>query len=92
MAARKKAVVTETGESAAQTVDSPFNRTLKYGADGDDVKVLQAALLAAGGDVAETGVYDLRTVRAVQRLQRQRGLPASGIIGKHDYAALLGNA
>ena len=49
-------------------------------------------LLAAGGDVAETGVYDLRTVRAVQRLQRQRGLPASGIIGKHDYAALLGNA
>jgi len=41
--------------------------------------------------VAVSGVYDLRTVRAVQQLQRQKRLPETGIVGKHDYPTLLGN-
>ncbi len=77
--------------ASAQALAFPYNRTLKYGADGEDVLALQTALLASGLDVTISGVYDLRTVRAVQQLQRQKGQPASGIIGKHDYTALLGS-
>ena len=91
MAARKKTADSEVGEAVEQSTAFPYNRTLKFGADGEDVHALQTALLSAGLDVPRSGMYDLRTVRAVQRLQRQKGLPASGIIGKHDYAALLGN-
>jgi len=92
----------ETGTAIAQTavhpnvasaraLAFPYKRTLKYGADGEDVQALQTALLASGLDVTISGVYDQRTVRAVQQLQRQKGLPASGIIGKHDYTTLLGS-
>jgi len=92
MAARKKALGTEAGGPAEQSAGSPFNRTLKYGADGEDVKALQTALLAAGCTVAVNGVYDLQTMRAVQHVQREKNMLASGIIGKRDYAALLDQA
>ncbi len=80
-----------TDVASAQALAFPYNRTLKFGADGEDVKALQTLLLSLGLEVTISGVYDLRTMRAVQQLQHQKGLPASGIIGKHDYAALLGS-
>ena len=89
MAARKKTADSEVGEAVEQSTAFPYNRTLKFGADGEDVRAVQSALLTAGLDVPVSGVYDQRTVRAVQQLQRQKGMPASGIIGKNDYAALL---
>lgn len=80
-----------TNKASAQALAFSYNRTLKFGADGEDVRALQNALLSCGLDVRVSGVYDQRTVRAVQQLQRQKGQPASGIIGKNDYAALLGS-
>ncbi len=77
--------------ASAQALAFPYNRTLKFGADGEEVRALQMVLLSYGLDVAVSGVYNLRTMRAVQQLQQQKGLPASGTIGKHDYAALLGS-
>ena len=61
--------------ASVQALAFPYNRTLKYGADGEDVRALQKALLSCGLDVMVSGVYDLRTVRAVQQLQRQKGQP-----------------
>ena len=91
MAAKKKKTDAEAGEAVEQSAASLYNRSLKYGADGEDVQALQTTLLSAGLDVTVSGAYDLRTVRAVQQLQRQKRLPANGIIGKHDFAALLGH-
>ena len=80
----------QTKAPKAQVQAFAWNRTLKYGADGEDVLALQRALRFAGLNVETSGVYDQRTVLAVQQLQRQKGMLASGIIGKHDYTALLG--
>ncbi|MDD3212083.1 MAG: peptidoglycan-binding domain-containing protein [Eubacteriales bacterium] len=77
---------TEPEEEPAQYT---FNRTLKYGATGEDVKALQKALIAAGCDVTASGTFDMRTVRAVQKQQRAHQLPANGIVGKHEYPKLL---
>ncbi len=67
----------------------PYNRSLRYGADGEDVRALQQALAEIGCTVEVTGVFDIQTVRAVQKRQLALGLPANGIIGKHEYNALL---
>ena len=67
----------------------PYNRSLRYGADGEDVRALQQALAAIGCTVEATGVYDIQTVRAVQKRQLALGLPANGIVGKHEYELLL---
>ena len=85
----ERAKANETGERRMPAKPVAYNRTLKFGADGVDVAALQTELAVSGHDVTVNGIYDMRTVRAVQQLQRQKGMPASGIIGKHDYAELL---
>ena len=75
--------------AAAPAEACPYNRSLRYGADGEDVRALQQALAEIGCTVEVTGVFDIQTVRAVQKRQLALGLPANGIIGKHEYNALL---
>lgn len=50
-------------------------RVLKQGSVGPSVWRLQRSLVAAGARLRITGVYDLRTVRAVQAYRAARGLP-----------------
>ncbi len=49
-------------------------RVLKRGSVGESVWRLQRALVAAGGDVKITGVYDSRTVSAVKAYRKANGL------------------
>lgn len=60
---------------------------------GGDVRAAQQALLRAGLLAGEAdGVYGPRTRDAVARLQRQRGLPADGVLRPPLYATLLPEA
>jgi stage II sporulation protein D len=86
-AAETKALPETVGTAPAE--EYRYNRSLKYGAEGEDVKALQTALAAAGCDVSASGEYDMKTVQAVQKRQRELGLPANGIIGKNEYSLLI---
>jgi Putative peptidoglycan binding domain/Transglycosylase SLT domain len=62
-------------------------RTLRRGAFGWDVAVLQF-LLARGGQLAPvSGYFDRRTERALRRFQRARHLAADGIAGGRTLGA-----
>lgn len=92
--AQPEQATSETDTPTEPTATAPaeaclYNRSLRYGADGEDVKALQQALAAIGYTVEATGVYDIQTVRAVQKRQLALGLPANGIVGKHEYELLL---
>jgi peptidoglycan hydrolase-like protein with peptidoglycan-binding domain len=50
-------------------------RVLKQGSVGPSVWRLQRSLVAAGASLRITGVYDSRTVKAVQAYRRAHGLP-----------------
>jgi len=54
----------------------PFYRDLSLGASGRDVTALQKAITVLGHPVAETGVIDAETMRAVNALRATAGLPA----------------
>ncbi len=73
-----------------------FNRTLRPGTAGNDVKTLQTWLSDAGYNVQETGFFGSATKSAVRRFQLAKRLfPASGTAGNRTSAALLaavGNA
>jgi hypothetical protein len=57
--------------------------TLKRGATGPQVKVLQRLL-----GIAPTGRFDAHTEAAVRRFQQSNGLPATGVVAKLTHAAL----
>ena len=62
---------------------------IRYGMEGYAVKLLQYALKRAGLDVGDPdGIFGRRTMRALQRFQREQGLSADGIAGKLTWAAL----
>jgi lysozyme family protein len=62
-------------------------RTLRRGAFGWDVSVLQFLLARRGALVPIDGYFDARTQRAVERFQRTRHLAADGIAGVRTLAA-----
>ena len=62
---------------------------LTYGSNGYLVSLLQYALQRAGLDAGNPdGIFGRRTVKALMRFQRERGLAADGIAGKLTWAAL----
>ena len=61
---------------------------LKKGADGNAVKRLQKALVAAGQACAVDGDFGPGTVRAVKAFQAARGLTADGVVGPATWKAL----
>jgi N-acetyl-anhydromuramyl-L-alanine amidase AmpD len=62
---------------------------LAIGARGPDVTALQAALAEAGYSVGVVdGIFGPRTHNAVLALQARFGLPATGIAGEIEWAAL----
>ena len=64
--------------------------TVRYGMEGYGVTLLQFALTRAGLDIGiPDGIYGRRTMRVLQRFQRDHGLATDGIAGKLTWAALF---
>lgn len=61
---------------------------LSRGDEGDDVSVLQAALVAAGYEIDIDGVFGADTERAVRRFQQANELDVDGIVGDDTWSAL----
>jgi hypothetical protein len=81
--------------AAEPAISSEAQPALERGDTGDAVRQVQRILLALSYDeLSPSGVFDERTVRAVERFQAQhsddRGLPleTDGKIGKHTWWAL----
>jgi len=65
------------------------NRTLVYGATGQDVEMLQSKLKALGFHSGEVdGVFGWETLRAVKWFQENFGLKNTGVVGVSTWAAL----
>lgn len=74
-------------ESAVLNMFAP--RTLYWGTQGDDVRVVQDKLLRwRYYDGSVDGVYGARTYRAVRRFQEKNGLTVDGIVGPATAKAL----
>lgn len=61
---------------------------LKKGAEGSDVRRLQARLTAAGFQCAVDGDFGPATAHAVRAFQGARGLSIDGVVGPRTWAAL----
>lgn len=70
-------------------IDGPL--LLSRGAHGDVVRDVQRRLGALGHDLGDdpSGTYGEATETAVTAFQRQRGLPADGLVGPVTWAALV---
>jgi hypothetical protein len=67
-------------------------RTLRRGAFGWDVSVLQFLLARRGELVPIDGFFDAQTERALRRFQRARSLAADGVAGTRTFAAFTRRA
>ncbi|MEG4589382.1 glycoside hydrolase family protein [Microcoleus sp. MOSTC5] len=56
--------------------------------EGEDVRQVQEALIAAGINVYADGVFGKDTDRAVRQFQQQKGLTADGVVGVHTRKEL----
>jgi peptidoglycan hydrolase-like protein with peptidoglycan-binding domain len=68
---------------------STFRRTLRQGAQGQDVKTLQTWLNDVGYHVARTGYFGSRTKHEVGKFQRDHSVrPANGTVGQSTARVL----
>ncbi len=83
-------MVLENGENAAEkkiTIEVPL---LQNGSTGGAVRALQHILNSAGYSCGDAdGDFGSKTLAAVKKLQREKGLTADGKVGKETWAALL---
>lgn len=68
---------------------SVFNRLLRAGDRGNDVKTLQTWLTEVGYPVPGTGYFGSHTLAAVKSFQRAHHLSVDGVVGPITAAALL---
>lgn len=83
----------ETPVSEITTPGIPARPTLRRGAKGDVVALLQEILVNQGYDVGKTGVdgdYGKATEAAVKKFQKDHGLTVDGICGNNTWYALYG--
>jgi LysM repeat protein len=64
-------------------------RTLRRGAFGWDVSVLQYLLVRQGISVPVNAYYDRATLHGVRLMQRRLHLRTDGVVGPHTFAALV---
>ncbi len=82
--------IPDDGSSATPTPEPTPSRTLRLGAKGDDVKLVQARLKELGyltGSV--DGVYGSGTFAAMTAFQLRNGLSADGVAGTKTYKKLF---
>ena len=71
-------------------VENNISRTLRRGAQGDDVRTLQAVLAEKGFDPGPAdGIYGPLTEAAVRAFQDYRGLTVDGVAGKQTLGSLV---
>ncbi len=70
--------------SVIPAVDSDDRPTLRRGATGDLVELIQEKI-----GITETGRFDAITEAAVRQFQRDRGLVPDGIVGPRTWATLM---
>ena len=79
-------------DMGVDNVETTF-KTLRKGDTGEQVKVLQRKLIAAGytvGSKGADGVFGTMTHAAVLTFQNEHDLPADGIVGPVTWAAING--
>lgn len=64
-------------------------RVIKWGMQGDDVKLMQQMLINRGYVLSATGKYASRTLKAITAFQEANGLKVDGIVGKRTWNKLL---
>lgn len=65
---------------------------LRKGDKGDDVRLLQHRLNLVGNQLAEDGIWGIKTDQAVRNYQYKAGLTVDGIVGAKTKAALIRDA
>ena len=78
----------DTAEEQAE--HASFNRNLKKGCKGDDVRELQKLINKAGDNIAVDGNFGSKTRAAVIAYQKRKGLKKDGIAGRNTVTALGG--
>ena len=92
-AMRGAGVTPTTSHHVAEKTVSVKVRQLSKGMDGNDVKTLQAALIANGfscGTAGADGDFGNATDAALRKFQTKYGLGADGIAGNGTWSKLLG--
>ena len=92
-AMRSAGVTPTTTKPVAEKTVSVKVRQLSKGMDGNDVKTLQAALIANGfscGTAGADGDFGSATAAALRKFQTKYGLVADGIAGNATWSKLLG--
>ncbi len=92
-AMRGAGVTPTTSHPVAEKTVSVKVRQLSKGMDGNDVKTLQAALIANGfscGTAGADGDFGNATAAALRKFQTKYGLVADGIAGNATWSKLLG--
>ena len=92
-AMRGAGVTPTTSQLVAEKTVSVKVRQLSKGMDGNDVKTLQAALIANGfscGTAGADGDFGSATAAALRKFQTKYGLVADGIAGNATWSKLLG--
>ena len=68
-------------------------KTLRKGAKGDEVKMLQNLLIGAGEELPKYGAdgdFGNKTLKAVKNYQKKHGLVVDGIVGPKTWKSLTG--
>ena len=92
-AMRGASVTPTTSQPVAEKTVSVKVRQLSKGMDGNDVKTLQAALIANGfscGTAGADGDFGNATAAALRKFQTKYGLGVDGIAGNATWSKLLG--
>ena len=92
-AMRGAGVTPTTSQPVAEKTVSVKVRQLSKGMDGNDVKALQAALIANGfscGTAGADGDFGRATDAALRKFQTKYGLGVDGIAGNATWSKLLG--
>ena len=64
-------------------------RTLYWGLQGEDVRILQSKLESLGYQVGPIdGIFGPKTEQAVRQFQMNNGLLVDGVVGEQTFAAL----